>query len=143
MAEAKKKTTTGKRSSTAKRGSAKKSGKRPIRREIGGLITLLLALCVGVSYFSNEDAILINLLSVGLKGLVGYGYWLMLPALLAARDTAVLELLRLPEDFLLVEVFLFAGRSSSSRSKVSSCIWLACSLLRRWKNSYAESLSIS
>ncbi len=93
MAGTKKPSSGGKRSSAAKRGSAqkKKNEKRPIRREIGGLITLLIALCVGVSYFSKEDAILIHLLSVGLKGLAGYGYWLMLPAFLAASYVLLLH----------------------------------------------------
>ena len=93
MAEKKKTSAGGKRSaSPAKRGSAKKKNtKRPIRREVGGLVMLLIALCVGVSYFSKEDAILINLLSVGLKGLVGYGYWLMLPAFLAASYVLLLH----------------------------------------------------
>ena len=92
MAGTKKPSSGGKRSSTAKRGGAKKKHeKRPIRREIGGLVTLLIALCVGVSYFSKEDAILIHLLSVGLKGLVGYGYWLMLLAFLAASYVLLLH----------------------------------------------------
>ena len=93
MAEKKKTSAGGKRSaSTAKRSSAKKKNtKRPIRREIGGLVMLLIALCVGVSYFSKEDAILINLLSVGLKGLAGYGYWLTLPAFLAASYVLLLH----------------------------------------------------
>ncbi|MGM9662889.1 MAG: DNA translocase FtsK, partial [Oscillospiraceae bacterium] len=90
MAETKKSSTAGKRASSAKSGSAKnaknnkKNTKRPIRREVGGVVALLLALCVGVSYFSAEDAIFIHWLTVALKGLVGYGYWVMLPALLLA-----------------------------------------------------------
>ena len=83
MAEAKRKTTaSGKRAAPSRSGGKKKQPeKRPIRREVGGLVCLLLALCVGVSYFTSEDAILIHALSVGLKGLLGYGYWLMLAAL--------------------------------------------------------------
>ena len=63
MANTQKKTpakSSGKSTSAPKKSGAnteKKSekAKRPIRREIGGLVMLLIALCVGVSYFSKED----------------------------------------------------------------------------------------
>ncbi len=69
------KRTTGKRKTQPK--------KRPIRREIGGWVCLLLALCVGVSYF-QRGAILIDQLSTLLRGLLGYGYYAALAALLLA-----------------------------------------------------------
>ena len=50
-------------------------------RIIGGILLLLLALCVIVSYFGVEAAVL-NVVAQGLKGLFGYGYWLWGPALL-------------------------------------------------------------
>ena len=82
MAETKRKTTAKK---TARKAPAKKNdGKRPIRREVGGAVMLLLALCVGIGYFSEENAFAIRYLALGLKGLLGYGYWLCLPCLLAA-----------------------------------------------------------
>ena len=84
-------------SSTQKKTTTKKSGsrsgsrtakgkqpqKRPIRREVGGVILLVLALCVLVSY-CGVQAILIDLLAKLLKGLFGYGYWLAGPAMLLA-----------------------------------------------------------
>ena len=95
MAETKRKApASGKRGSTARSGSGgkkKQPEKRPIRREVGGLVCLLLALCVGVSYFTSEEALLIHALSVGLKGLLGYGYWLMLAALLLASWVLLLH----------------------------------------------------
>ena len=52
-------------------------------RLIGGVVCLLLALCVLVTYFS-VDAILLTFLANVLKGCFGYGYWLAAPALLYA-----------------------------------------------------------
>ena len=57
--------------------------KRPIRREVGGAVLLVLALCVLVSC-CGVQAILLDLLAKLLKGLFGYGYWLAGPALLLA-----------------------------------------------------------
>ena len=83
----KKKSTGAKKSSSS---SASKSGsrsrkaepqKRPIRREVGGAVLLVLALCVLVTYFGIH-AILIDWIAVLLKGLVGYGYWMAAPAML-------------------------------------------------------------
>ena len=83
-----KKTTT--KSSTAKKnggsGRAKKPAqpqKRPIRREVWGVVLLVLTLCTAVSYF-KVSAIFIDWLAALLKGLFGYGYWLAAPALLLA-----------------------------------------------------------
>ena len=80
--------TTKKGSASAKSGSgrAKKPPepqKRPIRREVWGVVLLVLALCVGVSYFGIQ-AIFIDWFALLLKGLLGYGYWLTGPALLLA-----------------------------------------------------------
>ena len=61
----------------------KAPAKRPIRREVGGVICLLLALCVAVGYFQTEGW-LIALLPTCCKGLVGWGYYLMAPALAVA-----------------------------------------------------------
>ena len=52
-------------------------------RLIGGIVCLLLALCVLMTYF-NVDAILLTFLANVLKGCFGYGYWLAAPALLYA-----------------------------------------------------------
>ncbi len=80
MAE-QKKTTTAKRRAPAKKRAPKKNQKRPIRREVGGVVCLILALCVAVSYFQT-GAILIDGLRKLFCGLVGYGYYLAVPALL-------------------------------------------------------------
>ena len=64
-------------------GSAKAPQKRPIRREVGGAVLLLLALFTTVSYF-KVSAIFIDAFAVLLKGLFGYGYWLAAPVMLLA-----------------------------------------------------------
>ena len=60
MAQQKKKTTTTKkkttgssRSSSSGKRTAKKNQKRPIRRGVAGAILLVLALCLGFSYFQS------------------------------------------------------------------------------------------
>ena len=74
----------GKRKTTsASSGRKKAPAKRPIRREVGGVVCLLLALCIAVGYFQTEGW-LIALLPTGCKGLVGWGYYLMAPALAVA-----------------------------------------------------------
>ena len=65
------------------RGKAAAAQPKPIRREVGGIVLLVLALCVLVTYF-NVDAILLTFLANVLKGCMGYGYWLAAPALLYA-----------------------------------------------------------
>ena len=54
----------------------------PVPRTAGGLVCLLLALCVAASYF-DAQAVLLNHLRSVLTGLFGYGYWLWAPLLLA------------------------------------------------------------
>ena len=93
MATTRKKTTSGARSGTktggARSGTASRSrasakgAKRPVRREVGGVAMLLLALIVLVSYFTG-DGWLINLIPKACKGLFGVGYYIAVPALLAA-----------------------------------------------------------
>jgi len=81
-----KKKSAGKQSSASKRPAEKKpvqAQKRPIRREVGGLILLVLALCTLVSYF-GVNALLVDWLAKLLKGLFGYGYWLSTAAMLYA-----------------------------------------------------------
>lgn len=87
--------TTNKRSGTSKKntGSRRKSAppaKRPVRREAGGVVCLVLALCTTVSYF-GIDAVFIDWLAVLLKGLFGYGYWLAAPALALAGIVLLLH----------------------------------------------------
>ena len=74
-----------KKTNTKKGGSAKGKTPRydPAVRLIGGLLCLLLMLCVAVSYFQT-DAIFLKGFARLLKGLIGYGYYLAAPALLWA-----------------------------------------------------------
>ncbi len=100
MATTQRKTTGGKRtaSSGSKRSgsgssSAKKSGgsrtrsaappPRPIRREVGAVVCLLLAFFAAFGYF-NIQAIFIDFFCSLLKGLFGYGFWLAPPMLVVA-----------------------------------------------------------
>ena len=89
MAEQKKKTNTsgGKRAATnGKKSGGKKQASpqpKPIRREVGGILCLLLAFFACFGYF-NVEALFINFFCNGLKGLIGYGFWLVPPALLGA-----------------------------------------------------------
>ena len=55
----------------------------PAARIVGGIVCLLLALCVAVSYF-DANAVLLKLLRSALTGLFGYGYWLWAAMLLVS-----------------------------------------------------------
>ncbi|MEG1592920.1 MAG: DNA translocase FtsK, partial [Oscillibacter sp.] len=61
----------------------KKAQKRPVRREVGGICLLVLALCVFVSY-AQIQAVVLDWFAMFLKGMLGYGYWLTGPALAMA-----------------------------------------------------------
>ena len=61
-----------------------------LARLIGGVVCLLLALCVLVSYF-QVDALLLTFIAKVLKGTLGYGYFLAAPALLAVAENAGLS----------------------------------------------------
>jgi len=86
-AQKKTKTTPKKKGTTKAAGKAASSRKapqkRPVRREVTGIVLLLLALCTVVSYF-KVSAILLDWLAALLKGLFGYGYWLAGPAMLVS-----------------------------------------------------------
>ena len=55
----------------------------PIRRELGAVLFLFLALFIGISYFRNEGAFVLFFSNL-IKGLVGWGYWVTVPAFLLA-----------------------------------------------------------
>ena len=80
---------TPKSSSSSKRTSGGRTTKkqtnnrRPIRREVTGIVFLLLALCVLVSFF-NEEGLFIALLPMLFKGLFGLGFYVTVPALCVA-----------------------------------------------------------
>ena len=79
MASTQKKTTKGKKAPPKPEPPAYNG----VARLIGGIVCLLLALCVLVSYF-QVDALLLTFIAKALRGLLGYGYYLAAPALLAA-----------------------------------------------------------
>ena len=72
--------------SRASGGSRKKSGAsapKPIRRGVGALICLLLAIFAALGYFQVK-ALFIDFFVGGVKGLIGYGFLLLPPMLLVA-----------------------------------------------------------
>ena len=92
MATAQKKTTGGKRTSSAKGRSTtsarspsrkKAPAPRPIRREVGAVICFLLAVFSAFGYF-HVDALFVDFFCGLVRGLIGYGYWLLPPMLLVA-----------------------------------------------------------
>ena len=94
MATAPKKSTGGKRAASGKgrttSSSARSSGSRkkapapkPVRREVGAVVCLLLAIFSAFGYF-HIQAIFIDFFCGLVKGLIGYGYWLLPPMLLVA-----------------------------------------------------------
>ena len=146
MASGQKKKTTGK----ARQGggqsrqtsrSPQKNPRPPIRREVGGGVCLLLALCVVVSYF-QADAIVLNLLGDLLKGLTGYGYWLAAPALALAgvnllahrgRPVALRTVCTLVTPVLLgaiLHLFLYQGETVTGLGPMMKNLWADGLLLK-------------
>ena len=146
MASGQKKKTTGK----ARQGggqsrqtgrSPQKTPRPPIRREVGGGVCLLLALCVVVSYF-QADAIVLNLLGDLLKGLTGYGYWLAAPALALAgvnllahrgRPVALRTVCTLVTPVLLgaiLHLFLYQGEAVTGLGPMMKSLWADGLLLK-------------
>ena len=146
MASGQKKKTTGK----ARQGggqsrqtgrSPQKTPRPPIRREVGGGVCLLLALCVVVSYF-QADAIVLNLLGDLLKGLTGYGYWLAAPALALAgvnllahrgRPVALRTVCTLVTPVLLgaiLHLFLYQGETVTGLGPLMKSLWADGLLLK-------------
>ena len=86
--QTKKKTSSSAKGRQKTAAAAKKSSsgtappaKKPIRREVTGIVFLVLALFSGVGYVQT-DAIFIHLFANVLKGLFGYGFWVIPPAFL-------------------------------------------------------------
>lgn len=82
-----------KSSTAAKKPAASRSGSRsaknapkPIRREVGAVVCLFLAIFSAIGYF-NVDALFIDIFCGFLKGLVGWGFYLIPPALLMCAVT--------------------------------------------------------
>ncbi len=77
------KKTSGSRAAPRSGGGRAKSKQPPIRREVAAIVCLLLGMCVLVSNFS-ADGWLIARVPKTLKGLLGPGFFLTVPALLGA-----------------------------------------------------------
>ena len=65
--------------------------KKPYRREVGGAVCLLLALCGAIGCSKTEEGAVIALFCDLLKGLCGYGFYLAPPMLLAAAVILILH----------------------------------------------------
>ena len=82
------------RSSSASKSRASRRSapqKKPYRREAGGAVCLLLALFSAIGYFKTEEGAVIALFCDLLKGLVGYGFYIAPPMLLAAAMVLLLH----------------------------------------------------
>ena len=81
------------RPSSGSKGRARKSASRqkPFRRELGGVLCLLLALFGSIGYFKTEEGAFIALFCDLLKGLCGYGFYLAPPMLLGAAAILLLH----------------------------------------------------
>ena len=76
MSAAQKKNTKPKKAASRSKKPAPPKARHPQARLVGGAVCLFLALCVVVSYFGVEASLLTPLADL-VKGLVGYGYWVM------------------------------------------------------------------
>ena len=85
MATAPKNKSTGRRTSSSGKSSRapRKKAPRPVRREVGAVVCLLLAFFAAFGYF-NVHALFIDFFAGLLKGLFGYGFFLACPMLLVA-----------------------------------------------------------
>ena len=117
--------------STAKKAAP--SQKRPVRREVGGVVLLILTLCTIVSYF-KVDALLINWLRSLIKGFFGYGYWVSAAAMLYGAVILLnhrghpvrlrLTCTRLlPRVFGLLSHMAFCGTASDSADAIIKTLW--------------------
>ncbi len=64
--------------------SRKTPAKKPIRREVGALVCLVLALFAAIGYFVSDEGAFIAFFCNFIKGLCGYGFWIAPLMLLAA-----------------------------------------------------------
>ena len=99
MATAQKKPTGGKRTASTSRSGARTSSAsarkkapqpKPVRREVGAVVCLLLAIFAAFGYFDIQ-AIFIDFFCGTVKGLIGYGFWLLPPMLLVASGVLALH----------------------------------------------------
>ena len=69
---------TGSRSASSRK---KADAPKPVRREVGAVVCLLLAIFSALGYF-HAQGLFIDVFCDGVKGIIGYGYWILPPALL-------------------------------------------------------------
>ncbi|MBR4310267.1 MAG: hypothetical protein IKT79_04490, partial [Akkermansia sp.] len=87
MAQSKKTRTNGKSTSTKKKTTKKQQPTQPpepvvpVRREMTAVVFLFLAIFIGISYFRSEGAFVLFFSNL-IKGLIGWGYWLVAPMFL-------------------------------------------------------------
>ncbi len=82
----------GSSSGTRSRSSRKSvPQKKPYRREVGGVVCLLMALFGAIGYFKTEEGAVIALFCDLLKGLCGYGFYLAPPLLLGTAGILLLH----------------------------------------------------
>ena len=87
----------GRRSSAQSRSGSRAPSRRsapqrkPYRREIGGVVCLLLALFGAIGYFKTGEGAVIALFCDLLKGLCGYGFYIAPPLLLLAAWILILH----------------------------------------------------
>lgn len=87
MAQSKKTSSKSKSTSTKKKTTRKNQPTQPpepvvpVRREMAAVVFLFLAIFVGISYFKNEGAFILFFSNL-IKGLIGWGYWLVVPMFL-------------------------------------------------------------
>lgn len=87
MAQSKKTNSKNKSSTTKKKTSGRTQTTQPpepvvpVRREMAAVVFLFLAIFVGISYFKNEGAFVLFFSNL-IKGLCGWGYWLVPPIFL-------------------------------------------------------------
>ena len=93
MAQSKKSASSSKKSTSAKKTGTKAKGKAaeavtppeppapPIRRELGAVVFLFLAVFVVISHYNTEGKFIVFFARL-IQGLIGWGFWFTVPAFL-------------------------------------------------------------
>lgn len=132
MASSSNRTTT-KRKTTTRGKRSTPPPQKPVRREVWGVVLMVLMLYVTVSYFGVR-AIFIDWFAKFIKGTIGYGYWLAGPSFLLASLILLFHhgrpvQLRITCTMLLPLLFgslchmIFAPSSYHASHKVCSILW--------------------
>jgi DNA segregation ATPase FtsK/SpoIIIE, S-DNA-T family len=78
-------------STAAKKSATQPQMKKPWRREIWGVVFLLLGVFAAFGYFGSVGGVVIDGYCGLLKGLLGYGFWIAPPAMLIASGILLLH----------------------------------------------------